>query len=142
MWTDEVALHIDDQQGGLLRINRDGNLVLPANDGENLFMISHSFAPSQIGDCGTINGTEYRRLETERKKRKSRRLSLSSGFFFIILHSVFLSVLVTHYSLLGFGASKSALPLVLVLSFSLNLAKVVLDSERSAGNGAINGKRI
>jgi hypothetical protein len=56
--------------------------------------------------------------------------------------SVFLSVSVTHYSLLGFGASKRALPLVLVLSFSPNLAKVVLDSERSAGNGSINGKRI
>ena len=56
--------------------------------------------------------------------------------------SVFLSVLVTHYSLPGFGASKRALPLVLVLSFLPNLAKVVLASERSAGNGSINGKRI
>ena len=56
--------------------------------------------------------------------------------------SVFLSVLVTHYSLLGFGASMRALPLVLVLSFLPNLAKVVLVSERSAGNGSINGKRI
>jgi hypothetical protein len=84
---------------------------------------------------------EYRRLETERRRRKYRRLSLSllvsSSSF-----SVFLSVPVTHYSLLGFGASKRALPLVLVLSFSPNLAKVVLDSERSAGNGSINGKRI
>ena len=84
------------------------------------------------------NTEDWRQSEGGGSTVVFRSLLVSSSFYNLYFFQF--SLLITHYWALV--QARGALPLVLVLSFLPNLAKVMLDSERSAGNGSINGKRI